>query len=121
MGGLARLSKGRSQLRPAFSCETEVEQHPQREEEPHNRNSEPPAILLCHESPDRACLSTRMIAFRFRENCAVQHVPNANGAGRESARPDSFSEIGPHSGPSIRTRASGFLESWRGLWSPRFF
>src|SRR5580693_8264713 len=41
----------------AFSCVTKVEQHPQREEEPHNRNSEPPAILLCHESPAELCLS----------------------------------------------------------------
>jgi len=35
----------------AFSCVTKVEQRPQREEEPHNRNSDPPAILSCHESP----------------------------------------------------------------------
>jgi hypothetical protein len=35
----------------AFSCVTEVEQRPQREEEPHDRNGEPPTILLCHESP----------------------------------------------------------------------
>src|ERR1700686_576536 len=34
----------------AFSCETDVEQHPQHEEKPPNRNSEPPAIL-CHENP----------------------------------------------------------------------
>jgi hypothetical protein len=41
----------------AFSCVTEVEQRPQCEEEPHNRNSEPPAILLCHaKAAPEACL-----------------------------------------------------------------
>ena len=35
-------------------------------------------------TPARACLSTYtgMIAFRFRENCAVQHVPSEKGAAR---------------------------------------
>jgi hypothetical protein len=67
----------------AFSCETDVEQHPQHEEKPHNRNSEPPAILLCHESPARSLPSgTGMIAFRFRENCAAQHVPSEKGPPR---------------------------------------
>jgi hypothetical protein len=67
--------------RAAFSCETEVEQHPKREEEPHNRNSEPPAILLCHESPRSSLpqIGTGMIALWFRENCAVQHVPSDKG------------------------------------------
>jgi hypothetical protein len=70
--------------RAAFSCETEVEQHPKREEEPHNRNSEPPAILLCHESPRSSLpqIGTGMIALWFRENCAVQHVPSDKGPAR---------------------------------------
>jgi hypothetical protein len=58
MGGLPKTRQRAVPSEAAFSCVTEVEQHPQREEEPHNRNDDPPAILLCHESPARACLST---------------------------------------------------------------
>jgi hypothetical protein len=72
---------GPPQLVAAFSCVTEVEQRPQREDEPHNRNSEPPAILLYHERAPPSLLQVRrMIAFRFRVNCALHHVPCKKGA-----------------------------------------
>jgi hypothetical protein len=77
--GRARQTQQRAvPTEAAFSCKTEVEQHPQRKEEPYNRNSEPPAILLCHESPRSSLpqIGAGMIAFRFRENCVLHHVPS---------------------------------------------
>jgi hypothetical protein len=88
----------------AFSCETEVEQHAQRDEDPHNRNSEPPAILPCHEraSLPKIASGTAVIAFWFRENCALQHVPSRPARIRPCAGADR-----PATEPADRRRTSG--------------
>jgi hypothetical protein len=67
----------------------------------HNRNSEPPAILLCHERalcPSLPPGSTGMIVFRFREKCALQHVPREEGA----PRLDSSEHMSDSLGASVR-------------------
>jgi hypothetical protein len=100
--------------RAAFSCETDVEQRPQHEEEPSNRNSEPPAILLCHESPARVCLRYGDDRLSVSgELCGTAHSK------RERAARFVFRDQPALDSPQTKPAPAAFLESCRdyfGRW-----
>jgi hypothetical protein len=104
----------------AFSCVTEVEQHPQREEEPHNRNSEPPAILLCHESPAELCLSYGNDRLSVSgELCGTARSKRERVVRHQSRRPDSFPALRPQTrNPRIKPAPRGSLDPAKGYLAP---